>query len=402
MTWMLKYITAALLTLALFTSFAIADTHRDLTFSGFARVVGGQLSTSEASYANYDNSWSFSEDSLIALQADYAINSQFSISAQGILHTGADRDSGLDWLYLTYQPSSSWQFNVGRLRLPVLKYSDVIDVGFSYPWLNAPEQVYSRRLFYSGYEGLNVRHKTQFKNVGLEIEGYWGDFDGELFSGQDAFDVDINDIYGAVLSLTYDGFHFRSSFMRVTEVVDNSVLIDQLVEGLTSAGFEELAAKFRLDDGVSVYEFGAGYTSLDWFVSAELMSVDSDLDVLSGIKSYYLTLGRYYNSLLFHATISRSRQDENSIENTIPLGVSPLLDLLSTSVDSINALFPTDDLDSLTFGVRWDYSTSLALKTEVSFLKGKEDKTSLFYVPPTNANFDRRASLYQVGVEWVF
>ena len=81
---MLKYITAALLTLALFTSFAIADTHRDLTFSGFARVVGGQLSTSEASYANYDNSWSFSEDSLIALQADYAINSQFSISAQGI------------------------------------------------------------------------------------------------------------------------------------------------------------------------------------------------------------------------------------------------------------------------------------------------------------------------------
>lgn len=249
---------------------------------------------------------------------------------------------------------------------------------------------------------MNVRHKTQFQNVGLEIEGYWGDFDGELFSGQEAFDVEINDIYGAVLSLTYDGFHFRSSFMRVTEVVDNSVLIDQLVGGLTSAGFEELAAKFRLDDGVSVYEFGAGYTSLDWFVSAELMSVDSDLDVLSGINSYYLTLGRYHNALLFHATIARSRQDENSIENTIPLGVSPLLDLLSTSVDSINALFPTDDLDSLTFGVRWDYSTSLAFKTEVSFLKGKEGKTSLFYVPPTNADFDRRASLYQVGVEWVF
>ena len=399
---MLKYTTAALLTLAFSASFAVAGIPSNLEFSGFARGIGGQLSTSEASYANYDNSWSFSEDSLIALQADYAINNQFSVSAQGILHSGPDRDSGLDWLYLTYQPSSSWQFNLGRLRIPVLKYSDVADVGFSYPWLNAPEQVYSRRLFYSGYEGLNIRHKTQIKNVGFEIEGYWGDFDGELFSGQQAFDVDINGIYGAVLSLTYHRFHFRSSFMRVTEVVDNSVRIDQLVGGLTSAGFDELAEKFRLDNGVSVYVFGAGYTSLDWFVSAESMSVDSDLDVLSGIDSYYLTIGRYYNALLFHATIATSRQDENSIVNTIPLGVSPLFDLLSTTVDSINALFPTDDLDSLTFGVRWDYSTSLAFKTEVSFLKGKEGKTSLFYVPPENTDFDRRATLYQVGLEWVF
>ncbi|MDO6567370.1 hypothetical protein Q4561_09895 [Alteromonas sp. 1_MG-2023] len=381
---------------------AIAGTKDELAFSGFARVVGGQLSTNEASYANYDNSWSFSEDSLIALQADYAINTQFSISAQGILHSGSDRDSGLDWLYLTYQPSSSWQFNVGRLRIPVLNYSDVIDVGFSYPWVNAPEQVYSRRIFYSGYEGLNVRYQTHLGNVGIGIEGYWGDFDGEVFSGQEAFEVDINDIYGAVFSLNYKGFQFRSSIARISEVVDNSVQIDQLVGGLTSAGFDELASKFRLDDGLSVYVFGAGYISLDWFVNAEAMSVDSDLDVLSGITSYYLTVGRYYNSVLFHATIARSRQDENSIENTIPVGVSPLLDVLSTSVDTINALFPTDDLDSLTLGLRWDYNTHLAFKTEVSFLKGKEGKTSLFYVALENADFDRRASLYQVGVEWVF
>ena len=72
-----------LLIIASFTSFGtLAKTSNDLQFSGFARLVGGYLSTDEAKYEGYDNSVSFSEKSLAALQADYILNDHFSLSGQ--------------------------------------------------------------------------------------------------------------------------------------------------------------------------------------------------------------------------------------------------------------------------------------------------------------------------------
>ena len=51
--------------------------------------------------------------------------------------------------------------------------------------------------------------------------------------------------------------------------------------------------------------------------------------------------------------------------------------------------------------IQFDTSyTNVALKAEVSFLDGKEGKTSFFVVD--DQRFDRNATLYQVALEWVF
>ena len=391
-----------LLIIASFSSFgAFAKTSNDLQFSGFARLVGGYLSTDKAKYEGYENSVSFSEKSLAALQADYILNDHFSLSGQLLWHSDETRKSGIEWLYLTYQPNASWQFNLGQIRTPFLKYSDVIDVGFAYPWLNAPQQLYSSYLF-SQYKGVNARYLGSFNEVAYSLEAYWGNYSDEIRSSGTVFDVTVDGMYGGVVELSYRGFQFRTATIHANDTDTDLTELDPLIQGLRAAGFSDTADILDIDGGATSYLFGISYDSLNWFASAEWMSVKSDLDILSGIDSFYVSLGYYFDEVLLHATVGSSRQSLNDIKNPIPVGIAPQLDALHFAVEEVKTYFPTDDLDSLTLGARWDFRNNLALKAEVSFLKGKEGKTSFFELDVIDSDFDRRATLYQLGMEWVF
>lgn len=377
-----------------------ADSRADeLEFSGFARAVAGQLDTKKATYEGYDDSISFSEKSLIAMQADYTYSSLFSASAQLLLHSDDDRESGIEWLYLTYSPSENFQINIGRLRTPFLKYSDVIDVGFAYPWINAPQQLYSSYLF-SQYEGGNARLRRSFGDVVVDFEAYYGTYEDELVSSGINVDVEVDNLFGGVIEVNYGGLQLRAATVNAPKVETTIDEIAPLLQGLRAAGFDAIAEKFDINDRAGSFLLGASYDTLNWYVSGEWMKVTSDIDVLANLESFYVSYGYYLDEVLLHLTYASSRQSLNTIDNVIPVGVSPELDQLNFAVEQLNNFFPTDDLDTWTFGARWDVKTNIALKAELSLLDGEEGRTSFYEVK--NDNFDRNATLYQVAVEWIF
>ena len=55
-------------------------------FSGFARVVAGYLDEEMASFEGYDDSISFSEQSLIGLQADIRLTDTLTVATQLLAH----------------------------------------------------------------------------------------------------------------------------------------------------------------------------------------------------------------------------------------------------------------------------------------------------------------------------
>ena len=77
-------------------------------------------------------------------------NVNWSVTAQGLFRsdsTTVSGESGLEWLYLTYTPTTNLQIKIGKLRTPFFTMSDFSDVGFAYPWINPPQQVYDTYLF---------------------------------------------------------------------------------------------------------------------------------------------------------------------------------------------------------------------------------------------------------------
>lgn len=381
---------------------ALASEESSLEFSGFARVIAGYLDTDQAYFEGYEDELTFTEKSLVGFQADYAVTDEISLSGQLLLHTDSEHQSGLEWLYLSYDPNPDWQLKLGRLRTPYLKYSDVFDVGYAYPWISAPRQLYGSYLFFPRYEGANLRYRFNLSEVYIDVEAYYGQFSDEIDANGAKFNIDANDMYGGIVEVNYQGWQLRGASFLVDKIKASAEGIETLSAALAQAGFTDMANFFTINGSTEAYILGLTYDSLDWVMSAEYVDVSTSLTILAGIENYYFTVGRYFDEYQLLVTYARSNQVLTYFENTIPVGVNPQLDLLYNGIEEVVAQFPTDELNSVTFTGRWDYRPNMAFKAEVSFLNGYPGKSSMFELKEDSESFDRKAILYQFGVEWVF
>ena len=174
-------------------------------------MVAGYLDTDQAYFEGYENKVSFSEKSLLGLQADYALTGTVSVSGQVLLHSDESRGSGLEWLYLSYEPNANWQFKAGRLRTPYLQYSDVFDVGYAYPWISPPRQLYGSYLFFPRYEGGNARYQFNIDDVYFGLEGYYGSFSDDLEASGESFHLEVKEMYGGIAEISYRGWQLRGA-----------------------------------------------------------------------------------------------------------------------------------------------------------------------------------------------
>ena len=78
---------------------------------------------------------------------------------------------------------------------------------------------------------------------------------------------------------------------------------------------------------------------------------------------------------------------------------------LATLRSAYNSVFDSrstsgDSLQSFGVGLRWDINPAVALKAEWTYLVGERDKRSFFTAD--RADFDRKANLFLLGLEWIF
>jgi hypothetical protein len=369
-------------------------------FSGFARVVGGYLDESSATYGQYSNSLNFSQQSLLAVQADVTITDSISLSGQLLAHSSDERDSGLEWLYLTYELNSNWRFKAGKLRTPFFRYTDVLDVGFAYPWISPPQQVYSGFLF-SNYEGLSSTYSFSLKELNFDIEGYYGTYTGEISRAGQDIDIEINEIKGLIGTLSRGNLTARASVTQSSDFYADFPGFSDFADVIERAGYPQNAESLRFNGKATGYQANINYDTLDYFIAAEWVKIKSDLLVVPQLEAYYLTLGYHFSPFQTYLTFASSKSSNNITENFIPKGVTPQLTELSFAYDGITGNLPLFSLDSLSIGLRWDLHYNLSTKLEMTYLSGEEGEDS-FFEDITDPNFNRKAPLYQVGVEWIF
>lgn len=383
---------------ALFIGFSVfAESKLDI--SGFARLVGGYLDEEFATYQGYDNSLSFSADSLIGAKAEYTFNDKWSLVAQGIVTESDERKSGLDWLYVSYQPDRDWKIDIGRYRTPFLEYSEVVDVGFSYPWVIPPQTVYGNLLF-SSVEGAKVTRQFSVGDTNLVLTAFGGRFDGLLFDADGGANSEVDLLSGVNLRLNSGGFRARLSYVKGDFELDINGLTE-LQDGLRLAGFEDTANVLEINDEVDLIQASLGYDKLNYFFIGEVSLIDGKSRLAPQVKGGYVTAGLFDDSLTYYASLSVFRTSNRFIENNVPLGLDPRLDVLSVGVDRFIDGRIQDSIDTLTLGVRWDILPNLAFKTEVSLLNGRDGERASFS-NVDEENFNRQAAVYLFSVDWLF
>ncbi|WP_158768323.1 hypothetical protein [Paraglaciecola sp. L1A13] len=376
-----------------------AEDEDKLQFSGFARVIMGYLDDKNVEYVGYDNSVSFDQQSLLGLQADYQLNEDFSFTGQLVGHTGSQRDSGLEWLYLTYKPNNSFQVKLGKQRIPFFNYSDSLDVGFAYPWLTLPQQFYDTA-FFSTFEGVLANYEFSLDDWVINYEGYWGYYNDQFYSGSRTIDIKATGLYGISTTLGYKHLSLRASYNQ-GDVQLGFPEASQLSELLDQLGFSNNANWLNPNGPFQFYQLSANYEDLDYFVRSEAAKIAGESGLIPDVNSYYISAG--YNFYPYTAYISYSVRDVKyrHIPNEIPYGVSDQLDVLAATYDLALSQFLDEKTNGSKIGIRWDWRSNVALKAEITLVRA-DSKVSNDSALQDLGNFDGRAVLYQLGIDWVF
>ena len=376
-------------------------------FSGFARLVGGYLDDGNANYQGYDDAISFGQHSLFALQTDVDLTETLSFTTQLLAHTSATRDSGVEWAYLSWRPSRSWRFKAGKLRTPIYLHSDTIDVGFSYPWIIPPQAVYTP-YSPSDITGLSAAYQFNIQEWGIETKAYWGRFEGAV-SVLDKFPVDVkvDKLRGLILAVNRGSLRLRASYhLAVVDI--KAPALDRFAGQLRQFGFNRSADSLKTKVDISFMQAGVSYDTLDYFLKAEWARFSHPpVFGIPTYDSYYLSGGYTFYPfnlpITAHATFANISVDDTPPPvNEIPANVPQLAPLRFGYLGAFQSdLIGNDSLQSFSVGLRWDVNPAVALKAEWIHLRADRDKRGFFKFDRA-ADFDRKANLFLLGLEWVF
>ena len=153
----------------------------EVELSGYLSVATTYATTDNTGDISYYNNlantdhWNFDNRSNhVGLQIYSALTDKVSVT---MALTAQGGQSGYEvtpeWAYGTYQFNPDWGLRMGRFKGPFYMVSDYRDVGYAYPWVRPPEEVYSTNPIKS-INGLDLVFQKSVNDVNYLLEIYGG------------------------------------------------------------------------------------------------------------------------------------------------------------------------------------------------------------------------------------
>ena len=321
-------------------------------------------------------------DSNLGLQADYAVNSWLSLTAQGLVRQDAEEHYGaeLSWAFAKFRISDDLNVRLGRIGLPVFMISDYRNVGYANTMLRPPAEVYSQVPFNS-VDGADVTWRHDIGNTSLTSQLAIGAIKTPL-----AGDLHVRGKDMLALNVVAENgpFTLRVGHARTKVTVDDSASLNNLVGALRAAGagyrlpqLGLLATQIEAKGNKGTFSsIGLGVDWNNFVLQTEFAKRKTDT-YINDTSSWYLMGGYRIGKFLPYYTRAKLKID-GAIENTVPASCpagypaacTPTLQQLGTGVlrlpyTGVGQGEQTTD----TIGVRWDFAQSMALKVQVDRIK---------------------------------
>jgi hypothetical protein len=361
-----KLLTIAALTATTFTAQA------EVRINGFANLIGGITSSDETLFG-YEDNISFSEESLFAIQVSGDINDKMTATGQIVARADNDYKAEFEWAYFSYQATDNWSVSAGRLRLPLFSYSASLDVGYSYHWVTAPETVYD--VPFNNLDGIRVDYTNYSDDWEYNLSLSTGTFDGPAFGTS----ISGDNVFFLSAEATYDWFKIRAVGGTGNSNLDLNASgradLQQASAGLafmSSIGFNELEDSLQIrDDTGNFLGLSVQIDKFDWFVNAEVTSIDIEDSFLTEQVAYYATAGIRSGKWTPSITYAKFKADaEVKFQSQLDqVTVAPLPDEAKAVVTgtALGLLFSDNsENNTLSATIRYDYDTNVALKVDLS------------------------------------
>jgi len=346
----------------------------NIQLNGFF-TVGAAVSDEnvDTQNGNISDDIGFDEDTRVGVQISADINKRMSVTAQllGASDQGQSFDATFDWGYVSYSLSENIDIRGGKIKFPTFLISEYIEVGYAYPWIRPPAEVYSSNPI-TAITGTDLLMRMRIGNGDLLLQPYFGTATNEealvpqeaiaqpplslpagtvRYAGFDAKNM-------AGINLAYTG---RAGTLR-TGYLQTQVSAPDF--GITS------------NEDVTFWSVGG---NLDWNnIIAYSEYFERKIDGAANAffpsqKGWYATLGYRIGLFLPHITYATL---ENNNRNS----------------DLGQAL----EQKSVTAGLRYELGTGAALKFEAQRIDPK-DRTRGLLISPVND-----ITIYSIAVDVIF
>lgn len=343
----------------------------NIEFNGFLTVGATRSDSSiDSQDGNITDDIGFDQDSRVGIQVSADINARMSITAQ-LLGTNRENDNfdaSFDWGYVSYAVSEDFDIRGGKIKFPTFLVSDYIEVGYAYPWIRPPSEVYTSNPI-TAISGVDVLFRARLGVADLLVQPYFGTAnDQDALVPQEVLpalglapgtvkyeDFDAKNMAGINVALSGDIGTLRAGYLQ-TEVSANTFGVQ--------------------DDDVSFWSVGA---NLDWnniIAYSEYFQRDIDGQAnafFPNQKGWYATLGYRIDRFLPHITFAQLLDDNSNNDPGVGL-----------------------EQDSVTLGLRYELGTGAALKLEAQRVEPKSGTRGLLMEPTNDIN------IYSIAVDVIF
>ena len=291
-------------------SFSIsAQALENIEINSFLSVTASTMSEEGRYLDKVTEHLSFENDSVYGVNIRTKVNDKVSGAAQ-LLATSNDSTFNIeaDWAYLSYKVSKQTSVRAGMLNLSTFLISDYANIGYLYPWIRTPVEVYQNNPL-KNFLGVEWLHISRFsKKSKLTTQLFMGsaqvEKNGLLFRATDG--------YGFNIQLDVPHFTFRLGAISPTIQLEGP-------DGTGAATIDYV----DLDDRGYMYTVGA---SIDWnnfILYTETVATDTEGEtqaIFPNQTGSYVTIGYQMGDYLPHVTVGSSKGDIYT--GALPAGVT--------------------------------------------------------------------------------
>ncbi len=410
---------------------AIDEALSHVEITGYISLRGGQLNEKGLTYlGGVSDDLSFSNETTFGIQVKAPISEEINMVLQ-FAGDSIETQAEVDWAFVEYQMLPSLNIRAGRLRVPGFMVSEYQAVGYAYPWVQAPLEVYGLTPFLR-YEGFDLRYFISMGDVDVRINPFVGSTSNQdLTVGQLAYANQDSQFGGIDIQLNYESVRVRVGYSKydfdieadtwdvaMEGLIEGRVIVPgnpaveflgivDIIDSLTAAAtgialanpaqavvYNAEAGSFAAqrvnypNDSIMGGEQEAEYFSVGFSYDSEnvLLMAEMTKGGISGAfpngKGSYATLGYRIGNWMPHITYAALKSTDNTDRKFLPAFIAT--DALWVSVPdvavgisganmAIDLVNDTRNLSnprqhSWTLGIRWDPLASIAIKAEYQYI----------------------------------
>jgi len=380
-------------------------------FSGFGTVGAVHSDERQADFvasimkgsgAGRTDDWSRHVDTRLGGQVDYTYDAKWSAVLQVVTEQRLDYsyEPRVEWANIKYQVTPELALRIGRIALPMFIAADYRKVGYAYPWIRTPMEVYGV-LPLGSSDGADISWRWNGESMRSTTQVLYGRTNTPLYDGARLRGRGI-----AGLSHTVEQGDFSARASVITTRLSLS-LFPELFDALDSFGAQgrDIARRLRVQDKrASAMSIGLNYDPGQWFVMGEAGRSKVD-GYLGSTRSAYLSGGWRHANLTPYAGFAR-------VWGQLPPGPTSLTlaglprpyaaagSVVNTGLAAMMRAVPSQS--TLSAGLRWDLASNLALKLQHERVTTRSGSRGMFINSVPDYQSGHTAHVTSAALDFVF